>query len=88
MTERVSPSLRAPRQGILPFVIRHGNGEEVTTHAGLPLVVKANPAALRPAPHVRNADAREGCATPLRQCPAGALKPSHDPPALRSLDSE
>jgi len=30
-----------PRQGILPFVIRHGNGEEVTAHAGLPLVVEA-----------------------------------------------
>ena len=23
-----------PRQGILPFVIRHGTGEEVTAHAG------------------------------------------------------
>ncbi len=33
--------LRAGRQGILPFVIRHGNGEEVTAHAGLPLVVEA-----------------------------------------------
>jgi len=32
---------RAPRQGILPFVFRHGNGEEVTAHAGLPLVVEA-----------------------------------------------
>lgn len=32
---------REPRQGILPFVIRHGNGEEVTAHAGLPLVVEA-----------------------------------------------
>lgn len=32
---------RAPRQGILPFVIRHGNGDEVTAHAGLPLVVEA-----------------------------------------------
>lgn len=32
---------RAPRQGILPFVIRHGNGEEVTAHAGLPLMVEA-----------------------------------------------
>jgi len=41
VTEGVSPSLRAPRQGILPFVIRHGNGEEVTAHAGLPLVVEA-----------------------------------------------
>ncbi len=30
-----------PRQGILPFVIRHGTGEEVTAHAGLPLVVEA-----------------------------------------------
>jgi len=38
----VSPSRqREPRQGILPFVIRHGNGEEVTAHAGLPLVVEA-----------------------------------------------
>ena len=32
---------REGRQGILPFVIRHGNGEEVTAHAGLPLVVEA-----------------------------------------------
>ena len=35
------PRPRAPRQGILPFVIRHGNGEEVTAHAGLPLVIEA-----------------------------------------------
>jgi len=40
--EGVSPRRqREPRQGILPFVIRHGNGEEVTAHAGLPLVVEA-----------------------------------------------
>ena len=32
---------REPRQGILPFVIRHGTGEAVTAHAGLPLVVEA-----------------------------------------------
>jgi hypothetical protein len=32
---------RLPRQGILPFIMRHGNGEEVTAHAGLPLVVEA-----------------------------------------------
>ena len=38
----VSPSRpREPRQGILPFVIRHGTGEAVTAHAGLPLVVEA-----------------------------------------------
>ncbi len=37
-----SPSRpREPRQGILSFVIRHGNGEAVTAHAGLPLVVEA-----------------------------------------------
>ncbi len=37
-----SPSRpRELRQGILPFVIRHGNGEAVTAHAGLPLVVEA-----------------------------------------------
>ncbi len=41
MTEGVSPRPREPRQGILPFVIRHGSGEEVTAHAGLPLVVEA-----------------------------------------------
>ncbi len=41
MTDAGSPRPRAPRQGILPFVIRHGNGEEVTAHAGLPLVVEA-----------------------------------------------
>ena len=42
MTGGVSPRRhREPRQGILPFVIRHGNGEEVTAHAGLPLVVEA-----------------------------------------------
>ncbi len=41
MTDGGSPRPRAPRQGILPFVIRHGNGEEVTAHAGLPLVVEA-----------------------------------------------
>lgn len=29
------------RQGILPFVMRHGDGETVTAHAGLPLVVEA-----------------------------------------------
>jgi hypothetical protein len=40
--EGVSPRRpRAPRQGILPFVIRHGTGEAVTAHAGLPLVVEA-----------------------------------------------
>ena len=32
---------REGRQGILPFVIRHGTGEAVTAHAGLPLVVEA-----------------------------------------------
>ena len=32
---------REGHQGILPFVIRHGTGEEVTAHAGLPLVVEA-----------------------------------------------
>jgi len=32
---------RAPRQGILPFVMRHSNGETVTAFAGLPLVVEA-----------------------------------------------
>ncbi len=32
---------REPRQGILPFVIRHSNGEAVTAHSGLPLVVEA-----------------------------------------------
>jgi hypothetical protein len=38
----VSPRRQhAPRQGILPFVIRHGTGEAVTAHAGLPLVVEA-----------------------------------------------
>ncbi len=41
MTEGASPRPREPRQGILPFVIRHGHGEEVTAHAGLPLVVEA-----------------------------------------------
>jgi len=41
VTEGGSPRPRAPRQGILPFVIRHGDGEEVTAHAGLPLVVEA-----------------------------------------------
>lgn len=41
-TAGVSPRRpREPRQGILPFVIRHGNGEAVTAHAGLPLVVEA-----------------------------------------------
>ena len=40
--EGVSPRRqREPRQGILPFVIRHGTGEAVTAHAGLPLVVEA-----------------------------------------------
>lgn len=38
----VSPrGQREPRQGILPFVIRHGHGEAVTARAGLPLVVEA-----------------------------------------------
>ncbi len=42
MTAGATPSQpREPRQGILPFVIRHGNGEAVTAHAGLPLVVEA-----------------------------------------------
>jgi hypothetical protein len=41
VTDGASPRPREPRQGILPFVIRHGNGEEVTAHAGLPLVVEA-----------------------------------------------
>jgi len=41
-TAGVSPRRpREPRQGILPFVIRHGNGEAVTAHVGLPLVVEA-----------------------------------------------
>ena len=37
----MKPRPREPRQGILPFVIRHGHGEAVTAHAGLPLVVEA-----------------------------------------------
>lgn len=36
-----APERRPCRQGILPFVMRHGNGETVTAHAGLPLVVEA-----------------------------------------------
>jgi len=32
---------RLPRQGILSFAMQHGHGEEVTAHAGLPLVVEA-----------------------------------------------
>jgi hypothetical protein len=38
----MSPTVqRRPRQGILPFIMCHGDGEEVTAHAGLPLVVEA-----------------------------------------------
>jgi len=38
----MSPTTRrAPRQGILPFVMRYSNGETVTAYAGLPLVVEA-----------------------------------------------
>lgn len=36
---------RRARQGILPFVVRYGNGDEVTARAGLPLVVEAGRAA-------------------------------------------
>jgi len=32
---------RPSRQGILPFVMRHSNGESVTAYGGLPLVVEA-----------------------------------------------
>jgi hypothetical protein len=32
---------RRPRQGILPFVVRYGNREDVTARGGLPLVVEA-----------------------------------------------
>jgi hypothetical protein len=32
---------RAVRQGILPFVMRHSNGDTVTAYAGLPLVLEA-----------------------------------------------
>ena len=34
-------SRKNPRQGILPFVIKHDEGEDVTARAGLPLVVEA-----------------------------------------------
>lgn len=32
---------RRPRQGIFPFIMRHGNGADVTARAGLPLLLEA-----------------------------------------------
>ena len=61
-----SVSRKNPRQGILPFVVKQGDGEEVTARAGLPLVVETARAL------GLDTTARELFGVPRRECDFGA----------------